>query len=50
MADIFSFADEPGQLKVIRVHEPSIGLRGVLMLPEISRLIDKLETDILLVS
>jgi glutamate dehydrogenase (NAD(P)+) len=37
MEDIFSFADELGPLKVIHVHEPSIGLRGVLVVDNVAK-------------
>jgi len=37
MENIFSFADELGPLKVIHVHEPSIGLKGVLVVDNVAR-------------
>jgi len=37
MNDIFSFADELGPLKIIHVHEPSIGLKGVLVVDNVSK-------------
>jgi len=37
MSDIFSLADDLGPLKVIHVHEPGIGLRGVLVVDNVAR-------------
>ena len=37
MDNIFSFADELGPLKVIHVHEPSIGLKGVLVVDNVAK-------------
>jgi len=37
MDDIFSLADELGPLKVIHVHEPSIGLKGVLVIDNVAK-------------
>jgi len=37
MDNIFSFADELGPLKVIHVHEPSIGLQGVLVVDNVAK-------------
>ena len=37
MNDFFSFADELGPLKVIHVHEPSIGLKGVLVVDNVAK-------------
>jgi len=37
MDNIFSFADELGPLKIIHVHEPSIGLKGVLVVDNVAR-------------
>ena len=37
MNDVFSLADELGPLKVIHVHEPSIGLRGVLVIDNVAK-------------
>ena len=31
MNDVFTLADDLGPLKVIHVHEPGIGLKGVLV-------------------
>ena len=36
MDNIFSLADELGPLKVIHVHEPSIGLKGVLVVDNVA--------------
>ena len=36
MEDIFEFADDMGPLKVIHVHEPSIGLKGVLVIDNVA--------------
>ena len=36
MNDVFSFADELGPLKVIHVHEPGIGLKGVLVVDNVA--------------
>jgi glutamate dehydrogenase (NAD(P)+) len=37
MDNIFSFADELGPLKIIHVHEPAIGLRGVLVVDNVAK-------------
>ena len=37
MNDIFALADDLGPLKVIHVHEPNIGLRGVLVIDNVAR-------------
>ena len=37
MDNIFSFADDLGPLKVIHVHEPSIGLKGVLVVDNVAK-------------
>ena len=37
MEDIFTFADKLGPLKVIHVHEPSIGLKAVLVVDNVAR-------------
>ena len=37
MEDIFSLADELGPLKVIHVNEPSIGLKGVLVVDNVAK-------------
>jgi glutamate dehydrogenase (NAD(P)+) len=37
MDNIFSFADELGPLKIIHVHEPSIGLKGVLVVDNVAK-------------
>lgn len=37
MEDIFAFADELGPLKVIHVHEPSIGLKAVLVVDNVAK-------------
>jgi glutamate dehydrogenase (NAD(P)+) len=36
MADILKFADELGPAKIIQVHEPSIGLKGVLVVDNVA--------------
>ena len=36
MGDIFKFADELGPNKVIHVHEPSIGLKGILVVDNVA--------------
>ena len=36
MTDIFQFADELGPLKVIHVHEPSAGLRAILVVDNVA--------------
>ena len=36
MENIFSFADELGPLKIIHVHEPSIGLKAVLVVDNVA--------------
>jgi len=37
MTDAFQFADELGPLKIIHVHEPSVGLRAVLVIDNVAR-------------
>ncbi len=37
MSDVFELADELGPLKVIHIHEPGIGLRGVLVVDNVAR-------------
>jgi glutamate dehydrogenase (NAD(P)+) len=37
MEDLFAFADELGPLKVIHVHEPSIGLKAVLVVDNVAK-------------
>ncbi|MEJ2141361.1 MAG: Glu/Leu/Phe/Val dehydrogenase [Gammaproteobacteria bacterium] len=37
MESVFSLADELGPLKVIHVHEPSIGLKGVLVVDNVAK-------------
>ncbi|MDH3388279.1 MAG: Glu/Leu/Phe/Val dehydrogenase [Gammaproteobacteria bacterium] len=37
MNDIFELADDLGPLKVIHVHEPGIGLKGVLVVDNVAR-------------
>jgi len=37
MPDIFALADDMGPSKVIHVHEPSVGLRGVLVVDNVAR-------------
>jgi glutamate dehydrogenase (NAD(P)+) len=37
MDNIFSFADELGPLKIIHVHEPSIGLKGILVVDNVAK-------------
>jgi len=37
MNDVFSLADDLGPLKVIHVHEPGIGLKGVLVVDNVAR-------------
>lgn len=37
MKDIFALADDLGPLKIIHVHEPGIGLRGVLVIDNVAR-------------
>jgi glutamate dehydrogenase (NAD(P)+) len=37
MNDIFTLADDLGPLKVIHVHEPGIGLQGVLVVDNVAR-------------
>lgn len=37
MIDAFEFADELGPLKTIHVHEPSVGLRAVLVVDNVAR-------------
>ena len=36
MIDPFKFADELGPLKIIHVHEPSVGLRAILVIDNIA--------------
>ena len=36
MEDIFRFADEFGPLKIIHIHEPSVGLRAVLVVDNVA--------------
>lgn len=36
MEDIFTFADELGPLKIIHVHEPSVGLKAVLVVDNVA--------------
>jgi glutamate dehydrogenase (NAD(P)+) len=36
MQDVFAFADELGPLKIIHVHEPSVGLRAVLVVDNVA--------------
>lgn len=36
MDDLFRFADELGPAKIIHVHEPSIGLRAVLVVDNVA--------------
>jgi glutamate dehydrogenase (NAD(P)+) len=36
MENIFSFADELGPLKIIHIHEPSIGLKAVLVVDNVA--------------
>jgi len=37
MEDVFTFADKLGPLKVIHVHEPSIGLKAVLVVDNVAK-------------
>jgi len=37
MSDIFTLADDLGPVKVIHVHEPGIGLRGILVVDNVAR-------------
>jgi glutamate dehydrogenase (NAD(P)+) len=37
MNDVFTLADDLGPLKVIHVHEPGIGLKGVLVVDNVAR-------------
>lgn len=37
MIDVFKLADDLGPLKVIHVHEPAIGLKGVLVVDNVAR-------------
>lgn len=37
MNDVFSLADELGPLKIIHVHEPSIGLKAVLVVDNVAK-------------
>ncbi len=37
MKDPFDFADELGPLKIIHVHEPSVGLRAILVIDNIAK-------------
>ncbi len=36
MADVFRFADDLGPLKVIHVHNPAIGLKGILVVDNVA--------------
>ena len=36
MTDVFRYADELGPLKIIHVHEPSVGLRAVLVVDNVA--------------
>lgn len=36
MQDCFSFADDLGPAKIVHVHEPSIGLRGILVVDNVA--------------
>ena len=36
MIDVFRYADELGPLKIIHVHEPSVGLRAVLVVDNVA--------------
>ena len=36
MEDAFAFADDLGPAKVIHVHDPSIGLRGTLVVDNVA--------------
>ena len=37
MKDVFTFADKLGPLKVIHIHEPSIGLKAVLVVDNVAK-------------
>jgi glutamate dehydrogenase (NAD(P)+) len=37
MQDVFTFADKLGPLKVIHVHEPSIGLKAILVVDNVAK-------------
>ena len=37
MTDAFEFADELGPLKTIHVHEPSVGLRAILVVDNVAK-------------
>ena len=37
MQDVFELADDLGPFKVIHVHEPKTGLRGVLVVDNVAR-------------
>ncbi len=37
MEDIFKFADDLGPLKVIHVHEPSVGLKAILVVDNVAK-------------
>src|SRR5210317_2516627 len=37
MNDVFDLADDLGPLKIIHVHEPGIGLKGVLVVDNVAR-------------
>jgi glutamate dehydrogenase (NAD(P)+) len=37
MSDVFALADDLGPVKVIHVHEPGIGLRGILVVDNVAR-------------
>ena len=37
MEGMFDFADELGPLKITHVHEPSVGLKGVLVVDNVAK-------------
>ncbi|MGD8999749.1 MAG: Glu/Leu/Phe/Val dehydrogenase [Granulosicoccaceae bacterium] len=37
MEDVFGYADELGPLKIIHVHEPSIGLKAILVIDNVAK-------------
>jgi glutamate dehydrogenase (NAD(P)+) len=37
MTDLFAYADDLGPLKIIHVHEPTVGLRAVLVVDNVAR-------------
>lgn len=37
MSDMFEFADKLGPLKIIHVHEPSVGLKGILVIDNVAK-------------